>query len=594
MANTNFELVGLDFASIKSNLKSYLKNNTQFKDLDYEGSNINVLLDVMAYNTYLNAFYTNMVASEMFLDSAQLRDSIVSHAKELNYTPRSFTSSKAGLSVTITPNTAVSSVVVPKYTSFTSRVGSNTYSFSTGEAVVVTSDATGKFVLSTDVYEGIVTTDTFVMSGQSKQRFVLSSPTVDVLSIDVTVYEDSGQTLLTYTRATKLLGVTDTTKVFFVQAAENQQYEIVFGDGVFGRRPKAGSTIVVRYRSCAGELPNGASLFVPDGLIDGHANIAVTTTSAAVGGAVAETMDSIKFNAPRAFQAQDRAVTASDYETLLSANFSDIQAISVYGGEDMNPPRYGRVIISVDVAGAEGAPLSRKQTFYEFIKDRSPLTIQPEFVDPDFLYVHVSTDVSYNINTTTKTTTDIASAVRAAISSYNTTNLNKFKTTLYYSAMCAQIDHADASVIGNDTTVTIAKRIYPTVGVKFQSVVDTHNALSIESPLEMSGGSIHYGHTLTSTYITYQGNQAIIIDDAQGNILAATTSGSTVVATQKIGTIDYETGRLSFTNAVFDSYDGSYIELYLIPRAKNITAKQNTIIVVNDEDVTVNVAGVRR
>ena len=151
MANTNFELVGLDFASIKSNLKSYLKNNTQFKDLDYEGSNINVLLDVMAYNTYLNAFYTNMVASEMFLDSAQLRDSIVSHAKELNYTPRSFTSSKAGLNVTITPNTTVSSVVVPKYTSFTSRVGSNTYSFSTGEAVVVTSDATGKFVLSTDV-----------------------------------------------------------------------------------------------------------------------------------------------------------------------------------------------------------------------------------------------------------------------------------------------------------------------------------------------------------------------------------------------------------------------------------------------------------
>jgi hypothetical protein len=594
MANTNFELVGLDFASIKSNLKSYLKNNTQFKDLDYEGSNINVLLDVMAYNTYLNAFYTNMVASEMFLDSAQLRDSIVSHAKELNYTPRSFTSAKAGLSVTITPNTAVSSVVVPKYTSFTSRVGSNTYSFSTGEAFVVTSDATGKFMLSTDVYEGTVTTDTFVMNGQSKQRFVLSSPTVDVLSLDVSVYEDSGQTLLTYTRATKLLGVTDTSKVFFVQAAENQQYEIVFGDGVFGRRPKAGSTVVVRYRSCAGELPNGASVFVPDGLIDGHANIAVTTTSVAVGGAVAETLESIKFNAPRAFQAQDRAVTASDYETLLSANFSDIQAISVYGGEDVDPPRYGRVIISVDVAGAEGAPLSRKQTFYDFIKDRSPLTIQPEFIDPDFLYVHVSTDVNYNINTTTKTTTDIASAVRAAISSYNTTNLNKFKTTLYYSAMCAQIDNADASIIGNDTTVTIAKRIYPTVGVKFQSVVDTHNPLSVESSLEMSGGSVHYGHTLTSTYITYQGNQAIIIDDAQGNILAATISGSSVIATQNIGTINYETGRLSFTNVIFDSYEGSYIELYLIPRAKNITAKQNTILVVNDEDVTVNVTGVRQ
>jgi len=595
MANTNIELVGLDFASLKSNLKTFLKNNTQFKDLDYEGSNINVLLDVLAYNSYLNAFYTNMVASEMFLDTAQLRDSVVSHAKELNYTPRSFNSSRAQVTVDITPTSSVSSIAVPQYTSFTARVGSNTYTFSTSEAYVITSGEGGVYSLTAFIYEGNILTDTFVVnSSTTRQRFVLSSSTIDTSSIAVTVYEDGGQTTHTYTRATKLLGVTDQSKVFFVQPAENQQYEVVFGDDVFGRRPKDGSTVAVRYRACSGELPNGASTFVSDGLIDGHANVSVSTVTSAAGGAVAETVESIRFNAPRAFQAQDRAVTASDYETILAANFTDIQAVSVYGGEEANPPQYGRVFISVDLADADGAPEGRKQVFYDFIKDRTPLTIEPVFIDPDFLHVKISTTVYYNINNTTKTTADIKSSVQAAISSFQAANLDKFKTTMYYSALTSAIDDADASIIGNDTETFLAARVYPSLNTSQQFTIETHNALAQEIGVKLLGDETHYGHTITSTQVTYQGVPAIIVDDTLGNLYIAALQNNTVELLTQIGTVNYTTGLVTISNLNISDYLGPYVEFKFRTLSKNLQCVQNTILTVDDVDVDVSVVGVRK
>ena len=399
MANTTIDLVGLDFNSLKNNLKSFLKNNTQFKDLDYEGSNINVLLDVLAYNTYLNAFYTNMVASEMFLDTAQLRDSVVSHAKELNYAPRSFASAQAQITVAITPTSNVTSIVIPQYTSFTTRVGSNTYTFSTSDTQLIANANNGVHSISLTVYEGLVTGETFVVgSANSQQRFVLSNPTIDTSSLIVNVYEDGGQNILTYLKQDKILDVTNTSLVYFVQGAENQQYELVFGDNIFGRRPKDGSTIVVKYRVSSGELPNGATTFVSDSAIDGHTNITVTATTIASGGAVSESIESIRYNAPRNFQSQERAVTSHDYETLLLSKFTDIQAISVYGGEEIDPPQFGKVFISVDLFNTDGASESRKTIFKQYISDRSPLTIDPVFVDPTFMYIKVTSNVYYNVN----------------------------------------------------------------------------------------------------------------------------------------------------------------------------------------------------
>lgn len=595
MANTNIDLVGLDFSSLKNNLKSFLKNNTQFKDIDYDGANINVLLDVLAYNTYLNGFYTNMVASEMFLDSAQLRDSVISHAKELNYVPRSFNSAKAQITVDITPSSSVSSVVVPQYTSFTSRVGSNTYTFSTIDSQVITTANNGVYSMTVDVYEGLPTTETFVVnSANTKQRFVISNPTIDISSLIVTVYEDGGQTIIPYTKADNISGITATSAVYFTQGAENQQYEIVFGDNIFGRTPKDGSTAVVKYRAASGELSNGASTFVVDGAIDGHTNISVTTNVIASGGAVSETIESVRFNAPRAFQAQDRAITVSDYETLLTNRFSDIQAISVYGGEDLDPPQFGKVFISVDLFNVFGALETRKNEFAKYIQDKTPLTIGVVFVDPVLMYAKVTSNIFYDINNTTKTTSDIKTAVQAAISSYSLSELENFKRTLYYSALTKTIDAADASIVGNDTTVSIAVRLVPQTNKDYTFVVETHNELSSETGPRVDVAEVHYGHTLTSTDFTYNGSQCLLVDDTLGNVYIAAQQVSYIVPLVKVGTIDYITGKLQVSHFNISNFQGNYLEIYLTPKSKNIQGFKNVILAIDPVDVTVNVTGIKK
>lgn len=595
MANTNIDLVGLDFNSLKNNLKSFLKNNTQFKDIDYEGANINVLLDVLAYNTYLNGFYTNMVASEMFLDSAQLKDSVISHAKELNYTPRSFNSAEAEITVDITPSTTVSSVVVPQYTSFTSRVGSNTYTFSTSESQAITVGNNGVYSITVKVYEGLPVTETYVVnSANTKQRFVLSNPTIDTSSLDITIYEDGGQTITPYTKVDNISGVTSTSTVYFVQGAENQQYELVFGDNVFGKKPKDGSTAVVKYRASSGELPNGASLFVADSAIDGHTSIAVTTVTSASGGAVSESIESVRYNAPRSFQAQDRAVTVGDYETLLTNKFSDIQAISVYGGEDADPPQFGKVFISVDVFNADGAPESRKAVFENYIKDKTPLTIGVVFVDPVFMYTKVITNVLYNVNTTSKTTSDISTLVQGAVSTHSLNQLEDFKTTLYYSSLTKDIDAADVSIIGNDTATYAVMRIIPQTNVNYSFVVETHNELATETGPRVSSTEVHYGHTLTSSIFTYNGTPCILVDDTLGNVYIASQQGGFIDPIIKVGSLNYTSGKLLIQNFNINSFVGNYLELIFTTKSKNIQGYKNVILAIDPIDVTVTVTGVKK
>ena len=595
MANTTIDLVGLDFNSLKNNLKSFLKNNTQFKDIDYEGSNINVLLDVLAYNTYLNGFYTNMVASEMFLDSAQLRDSVISHAKELNYVPRSFNSSKAEITVDITPSSTVTSIVVPQYTSFTSRVGSNTYTFTTSEAQVITTGSGGVYSIDLEVYEGLPTTESFIVnSTDAKQRFVISNPTIDISSIGITVYEDGGQTVVPYTKADNLSGITNVSLVYFVQGAENQQYEIVFGDGVFGKVPKDGSTVVVKYRATSGELSNGADAFVVDGAIDGHTNIAVTTILSASGGAISESIQSVRFNAPRSFQAQDRAVTVGDYETLLTNKFSDIQSISVYGGEEIIPPQYGKVFISVDVFNADGASEGRKKVFQDYLRDKTPLTISVVFVDPAFLYVKVDTNVEFDINTTSKSSTDIGMQVLAAISQYSLDELEDFKKTLYASVLTRQIDAADTSIINNDTTLRIVARITPPTNTDYSFVVETHNALQQEVGISLNNSETHYGHVLTSSTFTYGNSTCILVDDALGNVYVAAQQGLYVAPFVNVGTINYTTGKLQIQYLNISAYSGNYLELFFTPKSKNIQGNKSVMLAIDPVDITVNVTGIKR
>jgi len=420
MSNTSISLVDVDFDTIKQNLRSYLqRSDSPFKDYDFDGSNISQMLDILSYNTYLNSYYLNMVASEMFLDSAIIRDSVISHAKELNYVPRSYRSAQAQISFALTPSSpSISVIVVPKGTTFTAKVGSNNYSFATVENKTFIANSSNVIPITLDVYEGNFLTDSFVYdAANTSQRFVLSNYTVDTRFLTVNSIENNGANVVSYSKYTSFLGVNADTPAFFVQGAENNQYEIIFGDNVKGRTPKSGSTIVVNYLAGNGELPNGARTFSIDGSIQGQSNVStITTVASAVGGAVNESIESIKLNAPRYYQNQERAVTTSDYETLLTTNFPEIAGAAAYGGEDRDPPVYGKVYVAVDLIGADGVSDLDKNRYYKFLKQRSPVSIDPVIEDPDFLYVEVDTAVRYNVNVTNQSISDIKTLVETTVS----------------------------------------------------------------------------------------------------------------------------------------------------------------------------------
>lgn len=594
MANTSIDLVGLDFQSIKSNLKTYLKNNSVFKDVDFDSSNIGVLIDLLAYNTYLNSFYTNMVASEMFIDSAQLRDSVVSHAKSLNYTPRSFTSSTAAIDISITPTTAVDNVYIPRGTSFTSRVGSNTYTFTTNQNIVLQSSTNGVFSTSLDLYEGRYLTDSFTFNaGNTTQRFVISNPTVDIESISVSVIENNGANTLTYVSSDGLSYIQANSKVFFTQAAENQQYELKFGDNVFGRTPADGAVIVAEYRVSSGELPNGASVFVNDSNIDGHSNVRITTTSNAAGGSINESIESIRFNAPRNYQALGKAVTATDYETLLRSKFSDIQNVVAYGGETLVPPQFGKVFVSVDVFNADGTPENRIKTYGDYLKSRTPLTLEVVFIDPEFMYAEIDMIVRYNVNATTKTSNDIRTLVLAKVDEFNNTNLNGFNKTLYCSRLSAEINNVDPSILSNELNVKATKYLTPALNTNLSFDINYGFPLLVESGVSVLSGETHYGHSVVSTAFTYNGNRCILVDDTLGNLFIARQLATTVEILRSVGSVDYENGIITVTDFETSGYEGSVLEVFVKSRTQDFSSNKNVILSIKQDGVAVTVIPVK-
>ena len=591
MANTNINLINLDFDTLKNNFKTYLKSQDKFKDYDFDGSNMSVLLDVLSYNTYLNSFYTNMVASEMFLDTAQLRDSILSHAKELNYLPRSFKSAEAVVNININTGSAnVTSVVISKGTTFSSRIGSNTFTFSTDRNIVLTGSSGVFSGNNISLYEGEYVNETIVVDyTQSNQRFIISNPTVDTDSLKVVVLEDNGATSLEYSYATSLFGLTSDSKAFFLQPAENEKYEVIFGDGVVSRRPKDGAAVILDYRVTNGELPNGAFRFTSDGPIESYSNVSITTVTAAVGGAVSESLESIRFNAPRHYTTQERAITANDYETILKLNYPEINAVSAYGGELETPPQYGRVFISVDITGVEGLPTTKLAEYARFLRERSPVSIEPVFKNPDFTYINVISTVNYDIAKTELEPADIQALVISDIFSFNQANLNNFKKTLRYSRLLDEIDGAHPSIISNETSVRAIKIIKPALNRAQNLTIKYDFPLLNDKQQRIS--TIHSSsvkRTIESSIFTLRGRNVIIEDDGNGKlVLSGLSENNTYTIIKDIGTIDYGLGVLSITDFSVTSYAPSGIKIYARPASNDIYSTKNVILTINIEDVDI-------
>lgn len=597
MSTPSINLSSLDFDEIKTNLKNYLRSQSRFADIDFEASNINVLLDVLAYNTYLNSFYLNMAINEAFLDTALLRASVISHAKQLNYIPRSFRSSRAYVDISITPSSNVGTVVIPFATPFSTKVGSNTYNFYTNETIVINQPANGVFTASNvAIYEGEYLSDGYVMDYSiTNPRYTITNQTVDLDSLIVTSTEDSGANVVQHTFSTSFLGLDENAPAYFVQSGQNETYEVYFGDGIVGRKPKDQSIITLQYRACSGQLPNGASKFVATGTISGHSNVTVVTKISASGGDISEDIESIRFNAPRSFQVQERAVTTNDYKLLLLSKFtSDVQAINVYGGEEADPPQYGKVVIAVSVADAVALPTFKQDEMREFLKTRTPLSIDPVFVQPEYIYLDVDCVVRYNLNKTVLTLADIRTKVLTSIASFNDLYLDDFDVQFRHSKLSTQIDQCDESIISNDLYVKPYRVYVPSLTRANSFKLKFYNKLR-QLPSSERTHIYEDEHTIRTTDFTYNGKQCTIEDDGMGVLRIVQVSGTShVTVMSKIGTVDYLTGEIKIDNLSITGYEGAGIKFYAVTEAKDIFAQKNMIMSLKAPDVNIDVIGERR
>ena len=626
-SNSSINLASLDFDTIKGNLKTYMKSQDVFKDYDFDGSNINILLDVLAYNSYLNGFYLNMVASESFLDSAQLRDSVVSHAKELNYLPRSYKSSQAVLEpFIVTLKAGATQLFMPKGTRFSGISKGVSYQFVTDSDYINNNPTTNvdgsvSFQVSQrvydqygstyiiepfTVYQGVYQTDTFVVDYSiENQRFVLTDSTIDTDSIVVTVTEDSGASVYNYIYSTTLLNIKSTDTNFFLQPAENGKYEIIFGDDIIGRRPRSSAVVKVQYRTTAGYDGNGVTRFNLDtnvGATSGSAyasnlpsiSSSVDIAGGSYGGADAESVEQIRYKAPRYFQTQERAVTTADYKILLQNKFPEIYAIQVFGGETLNPPLYGKVFISVKLKDVDGLPDSKRAEYSEYIKSRSPLSIDSVFITPEVMYYKVASTVNYNINVTPQRPDQIRSKVISSIVSYDSTNFENFNVTLRKSKLQSTIDASDTSIVSNDTTLSVFKKITPFLGVNQNIVLRFGLPFINNIPTLTNPHDSTFIHPLISSSFSYNGQRCHLEDDSDGVVrIVATVNGKDIFVKQ-VGSIDYNSGTISLVDFNIDSFEGNEIRIYAIPRQADISVVGNNILELAIDELDININSLRQ
>jgi len=579
----------LDFNQIKAQLKSFIQGQTQFADYDYDGSNMSVLLDILAYNTFQNSFYTNMALGEMFLDSAKLKSSVVSHTKELNYLPRSYRSSIAKINISFSPSDSPAAITIPKYTKFTTTLDGTTYTFLTDEANIVTPVDGVYSITDVSVYEGRIVKEYFDVTASTK--YELSNKRLDTNSIEVVVYDSNvaGAASNSYTYKPNLFGVNATDKVYYLQAFKEDQYEIYFGQNSFGYEPRIGQVVEVTYRVSVGEDANNAKTFASVGSIGGYVPT-VTTQSISSGGAEQESLDSIKFYAPKSIQIQDRAVTESDYVNLMKSNFSEIQAISVFGGEELDPPRYGKVFVSIDTTQGDGVSEGLKEVYKRFLLERSPLTVYPEVISAEFLYAELISTVYFNINVSDATPGEIESVVRNAISSYNTTYLNDFNKNLRVSRISRAIDDSHPAIVANDTEIRMIADFVPTVGLASTITVNFKNHLIIDHPLTLDEDPNLHRPAIRTSSFTYNGKTAYVQDNGRGTlqILTNTVSGFTLLD-EDVGTVNYVTGRVTITGINVSAFSGNAIKIYARLEGRDIVGPKDRVLSIRNADVEINV-----
>ena len=566
------QVSNLDFEDIKTSLKEYMRAQSDFTDYDFDGSALSTLIDTLAYNTYYTAFNTNMVVNELFIDSATLRDNVVAIAKQLGYRPKSATAPTAYVSFTATYGnpTTDTELLLKKGTGFISSFDNNVYQY------VVTDDIKAQVInnvatfTNVEVKEGTQLVNTFTVNTSLKsQKFILDNPNIDTNTIRVKVFPTGGSFSEPYLVADNILGVDATSKVFFLDEIEDQRYEILMGDGVLGKKLENNARIEVSYLTTAGPESNGVRTFVfsgvlenPNGVTPSNITTSITSTVASAGGEEIESTQKIKYTAPKAYGTQERAVTAQDYEAIVRQVYPATSDIIIFGGEDQEPPEYGKVFIALKPTDASYLTSLTKNRIIQELKKYVVASVEPKLVDPSILFVELTSKIYYNGEMTDQTTSQIRDKVIGSVQSYlDTSDTEKFNGKFRYSKAIGVIDDADKSINSNLTSIIMRKDFYPSLNSTFYYELCFQNAFDedCDDPILSS----------TGFRVTEYPNFDVYVEDRNKKIVLYrldNVTGEKVVLDSDIGDIDYVKGELKMYNLTI--IKGSFFDNRISVRVK--------------------------
>lgn len=614
MARKDLKVTELDFEQIKTNFRNFLKTQTEYSDYNFDSSGFDTLLDVFAYNTHYNAFYINSAINESFLSTAQQRKNLAKAARSLNYIPksRSAASINVNLSVVIPQTTLVAifgstaygTVQLNRRNRFTTTIDNSSYTFMNLTAINLTQgDATTSGGIT---YENFTATDVTLRQGEftsftytvdaadTNQRFIIPSDNVDtsILTVSGVKSGETASTTYSFYKDVDLQNITGTTYVYFLFENSDGEYEIRFGDGVYGRAPDDNEAIKIEFLNSDGNSANGANTFTSSSniLVSGNtisdATLGVTTSARSSGGSVKETDTSIRSNAPLSYQSQDRAVVVNDYSSLIQSQFTNVETSAIWGGEDNDPPKYGRVFIAAKPFGSDYLTESEKDNIKTFIKTKMVGSVRPEMINPQYVNIVPTITIKFDSKKTTLQSSDIKDIAVAAIKNFSTINLEKFSTTYYNSQLIDTINDLDTSIQSISISLKLRKEFVPTLGIASSYILSYQNAL-----LYPHTGHLGTVSTSTFTYNTYTGSSIIL--NSTGNLSIVTTIDdveTTVV--ESAGTIDNTNGIITLTEFAPTAFTGSFFRVDVVPSTNDISSSREYITRIQEKDISMVITDV--
>lgn len=588
------QFTNLDFGDLKTQIKDYLRSNSNFTDFDFEGSNFSTLIDLLAYNSYLTAYNTNMAVNETFLDSASLRENVVSLARNIGYVPRSKRSAKAKVTFSVDMSqTNARTVKIFAGQVALGAVTNGNYIFSIPEDITTPIDSNGKALFNNlEIYEGVYLTSTFIVnSSQSNQKFILPNTNIDTSTIRVKVIDEVEEV---YTAYNNILNVNSNSRIFLIQEIADQKYEILFGDNILGKRPDNGSRIEVSYIVTNGSSGNGASNFtfsgrlVDNNLFDVTSGISLLVTeSPSQNGDEIESIDSIKYLAPRIYASQFRAVTSNDYKGLIPYIYPNVESVTSYGGEELDPPEYGKVFISIKPRNGTFLSEITKQDIIRSLKQYSIAGIRPEIIDLSYLYVEVDSTVYYNVNASTRPELVRTKILNTLTTYSNSSDVNNFGGRFKYSKVISLIDGSDKSITSNITKVKMRRDLSPALNVFATYEICFGNKIHIKKD----------GYSIKSTGFTINGvSETVYMADTQvsentGKIFFFKLENNVpVLVKNNAGSVDYARGEvlLDVVNITSSSLSNGFVEIQAIPESNDVLGLKDLYLQVDVQNSVVN------